>query len=1108
MSLTKPSDYLIREAAVDATRSFLVQAPAGSGKTELLTDRILALLALVQKPEEIVAITFTRAAAAEMHARVIEKLQAAQQPEPEEAYKKQSWHLARAALAHDAAQGWNLLEHPARLSIRTIDSLCAHLVRAMPVLSGLGGVPEVSDQADSLYLQAARHTIARADQEPDVAQVIKHLGVNLVDVEALLVNMLAIRDQWLPTLSHTGSINQLQTYLEDLVVEQLERLDQALPLGWQEELSVCAVYAHQNLLAEGKKGFPALADWSMADPLLPIPEHLTRWQGLIDFLLTAATPRVPRKRRGITKSCGFPAGLNVSLNERMKDWVDAYDDTAPWLEPLLAIQHLQAEYSTAKTQLLEQLTRTLLLAVAELRLAFIEHGQVDFIEIAQRALDALGYEQQPSELLLRLDRSISHLLVDEFQDTSLNQIKLLERLTSGWAADDGRTVFLVGDPMQSIYRFRKAEVGLFLQVQREQRLGDVELTAVALSNNFRSAANLVHWVNELGADLFPAQPDLELGAVTYNPSVPFHDEKELSKVQEHPFIYQRHQEGVMSREQALEAAQQRVVSLCQAALTQFKDSAKPAAVLVRARSHLGPLIQVLQQAGIPTKAVEIDSLHSRPVVQDIVQLVRALKHPGDRLAWLSLLRAPLCGLRLASLHQLCGHHRTATIPHLIEAADPQQWDVNEWERLQHVANVLLDQSQQSGALPFAACVEHCWLRLGGEQIYGSPNEKADAENVFRLLEQLAPYGDLDLDVFEEKIQRLFAVAQNATQAVEVMTIHKSKGLEFESVILYDLNRDAARDKEPLLGIEQSHGRLYVGMVKASDALQRDPLSVFIAEREKKRAEFEMQRLLYVAVTRARHQLHLVGVIEQNVTKDELVVRSRSLLHLLWPRVEAAFTAAEPQAAPASMRPQGATPQHHLVRVQDLAALPYVRPRHVPTGSNHWQWNEEPFKEAAIGTVAHAWLERIGREGRAAWDVERIEASTAVMRRQLLRAGFALNEVDEAVMVIHDTLLRTLTSTKGQWLLDVAKAYREWTLIDAEGRVSIIDLAISQEDQWLIVDFKTGQPYPGQSTEEFLDIMKERYAAQLRRYCDQVTAFDGRQAKAALYFPRADLWCEI
>lgn len=1108
MSTMKPSDYLVREAAVDPTRSFLVQAPAGSGKTELLTDRILALLALVQQPEEIVAITFTRAAAAEMHARVIEKLQAAALPEPDEAYRKQSWRLARQALENDAARGWFLLEHPARLSIRTIDSLCAHLVRAMPLLSGLGGVPEVSDQAEALYLQAAQNTIARADQEPAVVQVIKHLGVNLVDVERLLVHMLAIRDQWLPTLGQASSMQRLQGYLDGLVTELLERTEQTMPFGWQQTLQPCAVYAHENLVAEGKPGLPALADWDEHNPLEATPDQLPRWQALSDLLLTSGTPRTPRKPRGITKTCGFPSTGNKALNQSMKDWLAPFDEQAPWAKALVALQYLQAEYSAEQAELLEDLARTLLLAVAELRLAFIESGQVDFIEIAQRALDALGQDHNPSELLLRLDRNISHLLVDEFQDTSLNQIKLLERLSSGWMPDEGRTLFLVGDPMQSIYRFRKAEVGLFLQVQREQRLGDVPLTALALTNNFRSAANVVNWVNQLGATLFPAQSDLELGAVTYNPSVAFHAEQDQAMVQTHPFVYQKQSPAAADLAQARLAAQQRVVELCQDALKRFAESAKPVVVLVRARAHLGPLIRALHEAGVPTKAVDIDSLHSRPVVQDIVQLVRALTHAGDRLAWLSLLRAPLCGLRLESLHTLCGHNRVDTVPHLIEQADPQSWDATEWQRLQHVANVLLDRSQQSGALPFAAWVEHCWLRLGGAQIYSSVSEQADAENVFRLLEQLAPYGDLQLEVFEEKIQSLYAVAQNATQAVEVMTIHKSKGLEFESVILYDLNRDAASDKEPLLRLEQSQGRLYVGMAKASDATSRDALSLFIAEREKSRAVYEMQRLLYVAVTRARQQVHLVAAIEFNSIKNELVVRSRSLLHLLWPQVEAEFNQTELLGAGQEGVDQNLASHRYLLRVRDLAQLPYIRPRQAPDGQNQWQWNEAPFKEAAIGTVAHAWLERMGREGRAHWSALRIQQNEAVLRRQLLRAGFAMTEVVEAVAIIQDTLVRTLESERGQWLLDVAKAYREWTLLDAEGRVSIIDLAISQEDQWLIVDFKTGQPHDGQSDAEFLAVMRARYAPQLRRYCAQVTAFDGRQAKAALYFPRAGLWCEI
>ena len=135
MSTKQPSDSAVRAAAIDPARSFIIQAPAGSGKTELLTDRILALLATVNRPEEIVAITFTRKAASEMHARVLGKLESGCGPCPPEAYKKRSWELAQKAMRRNDELGWNLLQYPARLSIRTIDSFCTYLVRAMPWLS-------------------------------------------------------------------------------------------------------------------------------------------------------------------------------------------------------------------------------------------------------------------------------------------------------------------------------------------------------------------------------------------------------------------------------------------------------------------------------------------------------------------------------------------------------------------------------------------------------------------------------------------------------------------------------------------------------------------------------------------------------------------------------------------------------------------------------------------------------------------------------------------------------------------------------------------------------------------------------------------------------------
>src|SRR5207253_3724806 len=118
-------------------------------------------------------------------------------------------------------------------------------------------------------------------------------------------------------------------------------------------------------------------------------------------------------------------------------------------------------------------------AIAQLKLVFQARGQVDFTEVAQRALLALGKEGEPTDLALALDYRIRHLLIDEFQDTSISQYELVARLTEGWEAGDGRTLFAVGDPMQSIYRFREAEVGLFLEARRGG-IGTVELEQIEL----------------------------------------------------------------------------------------------------------------------------------------------------------------------------------------------------------------------------------------------------------------------------------------------------------------------------------------------------------------------------------------------------------------------------------------------------------------------------------------------------------------------------------------------------------------------------------------------------------------------------------------------------
>lgn len=1189
----QPQDHAARAAALDPARSFLVQAPAGSGKTELLTDRILALLATVNRPEEIVAITFTRKAASEMHARVLSKLRRGLDAPPDAAHERRSWDLARAALARNDELGWHLLDHPARLAIRTIDSFCAGLVRSMPWLSELGGMPEITDDARAHYEAAARATLDLADDYDAVRILLRHLDVDVQAAKEAIAAMLGQRDQWLPLLRHGSDREALEATLAEAIGEDLDALCEAMPFGWADALSGPARLAATQLQdSDDDNKLAALLDWT--DELPADAEVLDQWRAVAHLLLTGTGTL----RKTVNKNLGFPA--KCAHKEPFVAWLESADPDAAWVRRLAAVRDIPApHFSDAQWEVLGAQLMTLALAVAQLRLRFADTGEVDFIEISQRAAAALGSADDPGELLLKLDASIRHLLIDEFQDTSQTQLDLLSTLTSGWQRGDGRSLFLVGDPMQSIYRFRKAEVGLFLEVA-EQGVGELQPDFLNLTDNFRSQAGIVDWVNQSFAQLLPKRSDAAAGAIKYSPSSAFHEALPDPAVRFHP---------AWSRAGAAPAEEQAediAVGLVRQALAENAGSKHPVAVLVRARSHLGNLTRRLAQEGIRCRAVDLVPLALRPVVADLVQLVRALSHPGDRLAWLSVLRAPYCGLTLESLQRLFGADHVTPVPVLLERAlrivpaktAPEAFDAaaglaqgkrsdrtdlaqqgalfdhanvapqgslfdhtqapphgslfddteappqgdpsadtpsaplaqtllraDEYARLRQVAMVLLDTRNASGAMPFAAWVEALWRRLGGPALYSGPSVATDAESLFQLVERLAPHGAIDPAALDAGIARLFAAPDAADEeaAVEIMTMHKSKGLQFDTVILYGLHRAPRGDQAPLVRFEQSGRRVLFGPVKPRAETEADPVSRYLGAREARRASYEIDRLLYVAATRARKRLHLVGHVSiDEASGQPKTPSSASLLGRLWPCLTPPVppstsedTAAPPEDGPEwqgePLRRIDTTGLAHLARQADIAISPgFAAAARGAWGDSgeHPAWQLESGYDAAIGTLAHAWLARIGQDGVAAWPAEALADRLSAMRRQLTRAGIPASQADAASEAVLDTLQATLSDDRGLWLLSQSGARREWPLIDAAGKVSVIDLALSTEDGWLIVDYKTGRPQPNESPPAFAQRMRQRHGDQLLRYCAQVTALDSRPARAALYFPRAKAWIDL
>ncbi|RPJ46430.1 MAG: DNA helicase UvrD, partial [Betaproteobacteria bacterium] len=696
-------DFAQRRVALDPRRSFIVQAPAGSGKTELLIQRYLKLLSAVDHAEEIVAVTFTRKAASEMRERVLQALQDAQSGKVAESpHEALTLELAAAALARDSEAGWLLADNPARLRIQTIDALCAGLTRQMPVLSRFGAQPESVEDALPLYREAAQATLALIDDDADVAgdvgRLLEHLDNNVSRIEGLIAGMLAQRDQWLRLIHLSGHKREIfEAALQHARRTALQRLHDALPAGIEAELPAVANYMFGNL---GQS---------------PFVDDENGWEFLAGaFLLKDEIAW----REKLKKKEGFPAGKpGQSWKERALALFGQLDASTDFCEALAAMRALPPErYSDSQWQALGAILHLLPYAVAQLKLVFQSRRQVDFTEVAQSALQALGTEDEPTDLTLALDYRIRHLLIDEFQDTSISQYELAARLTAGWTADDGRTVFAVGDPMQSIYRFREAEVGLFLRA-RAEGIGDLSLHPVALMSNFRSQAGIVEWVNRAFAQIMPAKENMVSGAVPYTPSVATRDALPGNAVAVHPLF------GDDGGEEARQVAEL-------VAAVHRDDAAARVAILVRTRGQLQHIVPQLRVAGLRFRAIDIEPLGQRPVVLDLLALTRALAHPGDRTAWLAVLRAPWCGLTLTDLHVLAADGDITLWDALHDEARLAQLSDDGQRRVLRVRAVLAPGLAQRARKPLREQVAGAWYALGGPACVQQETDLEDAEAFF------------------------------------------------------------------------------------------------------------------------------------------------------------------------------------------------------------------------------------------------------------------------------------------------------------------------------------------------------------------------------------------
>jgi ATP-dependent exoDNAse (exonuclease V) beta subunit len=1119
------SDKAARERAIAADSSVLVQAPAGSGKTTLLVQRYLRLLALADAPERILALTFTRRAAEEMRERVLLALGAARLEHCPPGMNRETWSLAAAVRRHLKALDLDIERQPSRLRIETIDAFNAWLASQLPISAGAGSALHVLADAKPCYEEAARRALAHEQDDEFGVAVDRVLAIDdqrWRRLVMLIAEMLPSRDRWLPLLAgrlqaasalDEAQLERVRQHLdEDLALLVARVLIRARGVLGSERIAALSRLVHSAARRVGAQR-PDLSDWAQDDsPLRADTADLARWCSAARLLLTGEGAL----RKRLTKTEGFPP--QCADKTPMLDLLQELDRDPGARKALLEIRALPAPaYSDDEWRRVREVAQVLVLAAAELDQVLREQGAADFPAVSLAALRALGPADSPTDLSLRLDYRLQHILVDEFQDTSSAQLELVRLLTAGWQTGDGRSVFCVGDPMQSIYGFRQAEVRAFLELA-EDGIGELRFDVQRLRDNFRSARPVVDWINACFSRILPRADDRARGAIAFRPSAAAVPESAESAAAA---------PGVALRGFASRAEESAAIADMIAAQAERHPDWR-IVVLVRARTHAREIATALRARGIAFRAVDIEPLQDRSIVRDIIMLACALLHLGDRTAWLAVLRAPWAGISLADLLQIS---RGAALvwDALADETVLQQLSEDGRTRCRRLRATLEAAFRVRNDTPLARWVERTWLGLGGASCASSPQDLELAGAAFARLKDLEQRGLPDAADLPSRFADLYA-DHGAASAVEIMTIHKAKGLEFDMVVLPALDRHTPRSRDQLLLAHQFARTGRDGMVMAARpavGADGDRLFEFLRHQLRDAAALEAERLLYVACTRAKWQLRLTATLKIEDPPEPAAEaggraswspRTGSLLAVLWPVVGAEFAVTE--RGPAPTQAVGAPRGGPLWRLPkdwrpslDLgpAAPPISPPPAMREETPVFDWAGETARR--VGTLVHAELQAMDV---ASSDEQAIRARDPHFRRWLALHGVPADRLPGAASRVVDALVAVHRDPRGRWILQKAREdVREFALsghLQGAGRPGEVARAVfdrsfvdDQGVRW-VIDYKTSQ-HIGGGLEEFLDREVERYRPQLQRYAALAKRLGPEPVRLGLYFPLMRAWRE-
>ena len=1033
----QPIDLTTREEVINPESSFLVQAPAGSGKTTTLARRILQLLTVVEDPKEIIAISFTNKAAAEMHTKVVEQYQ---DPVNVEVIKKIK---ARARELKWNEDFMDLLE------IMTIDSLASKITRQAPLLSK-SLFMNITDDPHEIYETVVNETMRGNEQ---LADLFPFLNYDYQKIKKQLIAELKIRDQWKDDIyyykNNPSKIeDETKAYYAKEIKNWVIKLIGFFKKDQIKDIKSILSYLNPNFYEQ--------------------ESQIDFWLIFRDLIMTKDGK--VRKRFGPNE--GFIKNEESIFYKKKLLKILNYPNINNILDGLNDVIYEKYINDIFPTKIHNV---AILLSELELNLQkqFMVSGELDYTQVVENAIVTLS----ETDVAMLFDDNVSHILIDEFQDINKLQEKFLKLLTDNFSGNPGKSFFAVGDPMQSIYRFRKADVEIFDKIQKTEKFGDIRIKACKLEVNFRSNKKIIKWLNVFYKNVFGEIDDMNKGLISYHSSC------------ESPYVDSINGDGVKfhilkNKKKHIYTEQLKEAEYIFQKIREIRESKKETeiVVLARNRSHLRALLTIMRKDDFPVKATEIDSIEYNQSFQDILCLTKALYNLNDRISWIGILRAPWCGLKLEDLTCLFETNESETPWGIINTPSITKHLTSDGQkRLTFLKEVISKNIQFRGRVAHRFFIESIWRQLLGQKTIVDTGDMEHIDIFFDLVDQSSSPLSIDFERLERLIEDL-KTNNRATKdnPVKFFTIHKAKGDEFECVIIPGLGRIPKADDHTLLAKDKH--------ILSLNNNRDDEPNLYDYHRSKEliRRNNENIRLLYVAITRAKEDCHLIGSVTEN-SKGELSPPKNSFLNILWPQD---ITKENEQFLES---------EEFVPKLRRLKSKDFDRKFKINTKIS--KINDIEKKKISkdniytfTGSLIHNYYELIIKKQLDV--VVLLGNKLSFIKNIFVKNNFSEDEINSAIKVVEHSFLSLKNSKDGRWIYQLHKdESMEATYLHAikdEVKILIPDrIFIEDEVRW-IIDYKTVF-----NDKLDLEIEAKTHIDQLNIYASLFD--DGNLTQKAIYF---------